>query len=160
LSGVGDWGGGVGGRFHYNFDQHVSLDSELIYRQHNVASFNGTIPFTGTVGQTTGLFGVRAGQRFDSDGIFFHARAGFLHFGTDQGVTLLSRTTFPAFDVGGTVEHYSGPVILRLELGEMIVPYGNATAFPGFPVLPGQPPPPRVGTRAASVLGLGFAVRF
>lgn len=160
LSGVGDWGGGFGARLHYNFDEHFALDSELIFRQHDVALFNGTAAFTGAVGQTTGLFGVRAGQRFDSDGFFFHARAGFLHFGSDQGLTLLSRNTFPAFDAGGTLEHYSGPVILRLELGEMVVPYGNARAFSGVPVLPSQPQPSLVGTRANPVLGFGFAVRF
>lgn len=160
LSGVGDWGGGIGARFHYNFDEHFALDTAVTYRQHNVASFSNTIPTTGVVGQTTGLFGIRAGQRFENSGFFAHARAGFLNFGSDNGLTLLTRNTLPAFDVGATVERYSGPVILRFDLGEMIVPYGNATVFNSAPPQPLQPPPVRLGTRTSVVLGIGFAVRF
>jgi hypothetical protein len=39
LDGVEEWGGGIGARFHYNFDQHFALDSELTYRQHDIATF-------------------------------------------------------------------------------------------------------------------------
>lgn len=158
LNGVGDSGGGFGGRFHYNFDEHFALDSQLIYRQHDVSIPAGTTFGTGTIGQTTGLFGLRAGQRVDNVGFFVRARAGFLHFGNDNGATLLSRNTFPAFDVGATLARYSGPMIWRLELGEMIVPYGNATVSPGpYQVLP-QPGP--LGTRASPSLGFGIAFRF
>ena len=158
LNGVGDSGGGFGPRFHYNFDDHFALDSQLIYRQHDVSIPTGTTFGTGAIGQTTGLFGVRAGQRVENVGFFVRARAGFLHFGTDNGASLLSRNTFPAFDVGATLERYSGPVIWRFELGEMIVPYGNATVSPGpFQVLP-QPTP--LGTRASPSLGFGIAFRF
>lgn len=86
LSGVGDWGGGFGARFHYNFDEHIALDSELIFRQHDVASFNSTAAFTGTVGQTTGMFGVRAGQRFDSDGFFFSRSSRISSFRQRSGL--------------------------------------------------------------------------
>ena len=155
LNGLGEWGGGIGVRFHYNFDPHFAIDSQLVYRQQNLLTAIGTA--TATIGQTTGLFGVRAGQRVENYGFFVHARAGFLHFGSDKGVTQLTRNTVPAFDVGGTLDHYSGPVILRLELGEQIIAYGNALIFPSLapPVLPG-----RLGTRASPVVGLGFAVRF
>lgn len=158
LDGVGDGGGGLGGRFHYNFDEHLALDSEFIYRQHNVSVPVGTTVGTGVIGQTTGLVGLRAGQRFENVGFFVRARAGILHFGNDGGVTLLSRKTFPAFDVGGTLERYLGPMIWRFELGELIVPYGNATASPGpYQV---QPPLAPLRTRANPVFGIGFAVRF
>ena len=157
LDGVGEWGGGLGFRFNYNFNEHVALDSELVFRQHNLLASNATQSFV--VGQTTGWFGVRAGKRVEDYGFFAHARAGFLHFGTDQGVTLLTRNTVPAFDVRGTLEHYYGPVMLRLELGEMIVAYGNARAASNISLGP-PPAPGRLGTRASPVLGLGFAVRF
>ena len=111
------------------------------------------------VGQTTGLFGLRAGKRVEDYGLFAHARAGFLHFATDKGVTLLTRNTVPAFDLRGTLEHYYGPVILRLELGELIVAYGNAQAASNLTLGP-PPPPGRLGTRANPVVGLGLAVRF
>ena len=125
LDGVGDWGGGFGGRFHYNFNEHFALDSQIIFRQHDVSVPMGTAVGTGAIGQTTGLFGLRAGQRVQDIGFFLRARAGFLHFGSDNGVSLLSRNTFPAFDVGGALERYTGPMILRFEMGELIVAYGE-----------------------------------
>lgn len=158
LDGVGEWGGGVGFRFNYNFNEHVALDSELIFRQHDLLASNGGSSQSPVVGQTTGLFGVRVGKRVEDYGFFAHARAGFLHFGTDNGVSLLTRNTVPAFDFRGTFEHYYGPVILRMELGEMIVAYGNAQAFSNVSL--GPPPSGRLGTRASPVVGLGFAIRF
>jgi hypothetical protein len=159
LDGVGEWGGGLGFRFNYNFNEHVALDSELIYRQHDLLASNGITPQSAIVGQTTGLLGLRVGKRVEEYGFFAHARAGFLHFGADKGVSLLTRNTVPAFDVRGTVEHYYGPVILRFELGELIVAYGNAQAASNVSLGP-PPAPGRLGTRASPVVGLGFAVRF
>ena len=159
LNGIQEWGGGVGLRFHYNFDAHFALDSELVYRQHNVDSLSGVTTPSAVVGQTTGLFGVRAGKRVEDYGFFASARAGFLHFGTDKGVTLLTRNAVPAFDLRGTLERYHGPVILRLELGEMIVAYGNAQAASNVSLGP-PPSPGPLGARASPVVGLGFAVRF
>ena len=75
----------------------------------------------------------------------------------EDGVTLLTRNTVPAVEVGGTLEHYSGPVVLRFDLGELIVPYGNASLASFSPQLP---PPGRLGTQASPIVGLGFAVRF
>lgn len=158
LGGVGDAGGGFGARFHYNFDDHFALDSQLVYRQNDVAIPAGTTFGTGAIGQTTGLFGVRAGQRVDNIGFFVRARAGFLHFGTDNGATLVSRNTFPAFDLGATLERYSGAMIWRFELGEMVVPYGSATVLPGpYQVLR---QPTALGTRASPSIGFGIAFRF
>src|ERR1700740_1492506 len=128
LDGVGEWGGGLGFRFKYNFNEHVALDSELVYRQHDLLASNGVTKQSAVVGHTTGLFGLRAGKRGEEYGFCAHARAGSLHFGAANGVSLLTPNTVPAFDLRGTVEHYYGPVILRLELGELIVGYGNAQA--------------------------------
>lgn len=143
---------------HYNFNEHFALDSQIIFRQHDVSVPMGTAVGTGAIGQTTGLFGLRAGQRVQDIGFFLHARAGFLHFGSDNGVSLLSRNTFPTFDVGGALERYTGPMILRFEMGELIVAYGNATVSPEPYQVP--PPPTRLGTRASPVLGLGIGFRF
>jgi hypothetical protein len=159
LDGVGEWGGGLGFRFNYNFNEHVALDSELVYRQHDLLASNGGATQSAVVGQTTGLFGVRVGKRVEDYGFFANARSGFLHFGTDKGVTLLTRNTVPAFDLRGTLEHYYGPVILHFELGGLIVAYGSAQPAPNVSL--GSPPQPgRLGTRASPVVGLGFAVRF
>jgi hypothetical protein len=160
LDGVEEWGGGIGARFHYNFDQHFALDSELTYRQHDLVTLSGLSLNTAVVGQTSGLFGVRAGQRDRDFGFFAQARAGFLHFSNSNGASLLTRNTVPAFDVGGSFERYHGPVILRFGLSELIVPYGNAKIPPGPPSTPSQPPPGPLGTRASPMVSFGFAVRF
>ena len=158
LDGVGVWGGGIGGRFHYNFNEHVAFDSEVLFRQNNVPAVNASNP-TPIVAQTTGLFGVRAGQRFENGGLFVHARGGFLHFGNDGGATLLTKSTVPAFDVGMTLERYFGPAIFRFDAGEMIVPYGNATLWQS-PLAPQIPPPGPLGTRANPSVEFGIAFRF
>jgi hypothetical protein len=158
LDGVGEWGGGIGARFHYNFDQHFALDSQMTYRNHDISGLMGPTLTSQLAGQTNGLVGIRAGQRVRDYGFFANARAGFIHFGKHNGVSLISRSTVPAFDVGGTLERYLGPVVLRVGLSELIVPYGNATASPGPLVTP--PPPGPLGTRASPIVGFGFAVRF
>ena len=159
LNGLQEWGGGFGLRFHYNFNRHIALDSELVYRQHNLLASHGPTTQSATAAQTSGLFGVRAGQRTGYYGVFAHARAGFLHFGTSNGASLLHRSTVPAFSVGGSFERYHGPVILRFDLGELIVAYGNATATSGQTLVP-PPPPGHLATRASPIVGLGFGVRF
>jgi len=160
LDGVGEWGGGIGARFHYNFDQHFALDSELTYRQHDLATLSGPSLTPAAVGQTSGLFGVRAGQRDGEYGFFAQARAGFLHFSNGNGASLLTRNTVPAFDIGGTFERYRGPVILRLGLSELIVPYGSARIPPAPLSTPPQPQSGPLGTRASPMVSFGFAVRF
>ena len=160
LDGVKVWGGGLGGRFTYNFNEHVALDASLTYRQHDVLPLGPALLAPPAIGQTNGLFGIRAGQRFEDYGFFGHARVGFTHFGSADGVSLLSRNTVPAFEVGGTIENYRGPVVLRFDLGELIVAYGNATVFDSQLVSPPPPPPVRLGTRASPMVGFGFAVRF
>ncbi|HET7152022.1 MAG TPA: outer membrane beta-barrel protein [Candidatus Acidoferrum sp.] len=160
IDGVSD-AGGLGARFHYNFNEHLALDSELSYGPNNVS--------TGShASQTTFLVGVRAGQRVASSGFFLHARGGFTHYDAANGALLISRNTFPAFDVGGTLEGYFGArpwernMVFRLELGALIVPYGNATLLPPPPPAILIPPGPSgpLGTRVGPVLGLGIGTRF
>lgn len=160
LDGIGEWGGGIGGQFDYNFNEHFAFDSQLTYRNHDISTLVGPLLTSRVVGQTSGLFGVRAGQRVRDYGFFATARAGFMHFGTDQGVSLLSRGTVPAFDVGGTFERYLGPVILRFGLGELIVPYGNTKVIPSPLLMPPQAAPGPLGTRASPMVSVGFAIRF
>jgi len=153
--------GGLGVRFHYNFNEHLALDSQLSYGPSNLSTGSES-------SQTAFLVGVRAGQRVASSGFFLHARGGFTHYDAGNGTSLLSRNTFPAFDVGGTLERYFGPrpwdrnMVFRLELGALLVPYGNATLLPPPPpaiVIPPGPSGP-LGTRVGPVLGLGIAFRF
>jgi hypothetical protein len=158
MDGVGVWGGGLGARFHYNFDEHFALDTQLTYREHNVSAFTGTQLTSQTIGQTNGLFGLRVGQRAGDLGFFASARTGFIHFSQDSADAIVTRNNFPAFDLGGTIERYVGPGILRFGLSELIVPYGNARALStaiGPPVASGP-----LGTRATPMVSFGFAIRF
>jgi hypothetical protein len=149
-------GGGV--TFHYNFNHHLALDSQFTFGPATVVAN----------GHTTFLMGVRAGQRVEDCGFFLHARGGFLHY--DNSTSSLSRNSFPAFDLGGTLEFYEGAarqrwggsMVFRLEMGALIVPYGNATIIPSDSSTIGSPPPPTgsLGTRVGPIIGLGIGFRF
>ena len=157
FAGLGPVGlvGGAGGRFHYNFNDHYALDTEITYHQQNASPANNFLAPTVTLGQTNAFAGLRAGFREQNVGAFFRARGGALHFDSAHGAQLLSRRNIPAVDVGITLEHYRGPMILRTDLGEWIMFAGNATATTGFP-----PAPTRLGTRLSFSFGLGAAIRF
>lgn len=154
---------GVGASFDYNFNEHIALDSQL--------TFGPATASTAAGGHSTFLVGVRAGRRVASSGFFLHARGGFVHYSTTNGASpLFSRDTFPAFHVGGTLEHYFGSIqrpweqnmFFRMELSALIVPYGNATFFgPPSPII-GSPPAPSgpLGMRVGPVFGLGIGFRF
>jgi hypothetical protein len=151
-----------GARLHYNFNEHLALDSQL-------TSGPATTSAGGSGGQTAFLVGLRAGQRVAGSGFFLHARGGFVHYSPSSGAPpLFSRDTFPALDAGGTLEHYFGSrpweqnMVFRVELGALIVPYGSATLISGPSPVIGSPPPPsgQLGTRVGPVLGLGIGFRF
>ena len=155
---------GVGASFDYNFNEHYALDSQFTYGP-------ATASVDGAGDQTMFLVGVRAGQRVASSGFFLHARGGFVHYSTANGASpLFSRDTFPAFHVGGTLEHYFGSIqrpweqnmFFRMELSALIVCYGNATFFgPPFPIIGSSPPPSGpLGIRVGPVFGLGVGFRF
>lgn len=131
--------GGVGARFSYNFTKHVSFDSEINYFPRKggcrstgsilgvTACFGGP---TGSFGETQGLFGVKAGHRFETVGIFAKLRPGFVHFRQKQitpDFNDQSRNRF-ALDIGGVFELY--PVrylVVRFDLGDTIIPFGGRT---------------------------------
>jgi|SRR5919109_1057103 hypothetical protein len=154
---------GAGASFHYNFNEHYAFDSQFTYGP-------ATASAGGAGDQTMFLVGVRAGQRFEDSGFFIHVRGGFLHYGAGNGEgPLFSRDTFPAFDVGGSLEHYFGMfpdpwnknMVFRLEVGALVVPYGRATFTSSSPPF-GSPPAPTgpLGTRVGPVYGLGIGFRF
>ena len=158
FAGLGPVGlvGGVGGRFHYNFNDHFALDTEITYHQRDVSPRNSFFaPPTVTLGQTTALGGLRAGFREQNVGAFFRARGGALHFASAADAQLLTRRNVPALDLGITAERYDGPMILRMDVGEWFMFAGNATVPSSF-----APPPTRLGTRLSFSLGFGVAVRF
>jgi hypothetical protein len=129
---------GVGARVTYNLDPHVSLEAEA-----NFFPSGGTRGFTPGGSVLQGQFGVKAGKRFRSFGVFAKARPGFVSFdGTFTpvlaGTEVINGMTFPVFDfthvgrtthfsadVGGVLEVYaSRRVTARFDLGDTIIRYG------------------------------------
>ena len=126
---------GFGARIGYNLTRDVTLEAEGNFfpreRDLDDNDFNGGRKFQG-------LFGIKAGRRFESVGVFAKARPGFVHFnegdfGPSGNVCVAvfpppagcfearGRTDF-AFDVGGVVELYpSARSIIRLDAGDTIL---------------------------------------
>ncbi len=120
---------GVGGRLTYNLNNSVALDSEVNFFLRENQGFTSRI----VGGQPVqGLFGVKAGKRFERVGVFGKVRPGFLSFSETissglggSGIQLSRRTHFNV-DVGGVVELYpSRKAVVRVDMGDTIVRYGE-----------------------------------
>jgi opacity protein-like surface antigen len=124
----GDYGTepGVGGRFGFNFNDHVAAEAEVDFypRPHE-----GEPTVSGR--KTLALFGVKAGARLGRLGLFGKARPGLIHLsrrlefscvGLDEEPDCdLSNTNF-AFDLGGGVEFdFSPRLLLRVDLGDTVI---------------------------------------
>ena len=124
---------GGGGRFGYNISRHVSVEAELNLFPRGEELEGGR--------KVQGLFGVKAGRRYESVGFFAKARPGFLRsrgsdFTPRPGIVCpavfppdigcfdarpRTRTDF-ALDLGGVVELYpSRRVLVRFDLGDTLV---------------------------------------
>lgn len=136
---------GLGGRFTYNLNKHVALETAG-YVFHDRCQF--CQPHAGRI--TEGLFGIKAGKRFTKWGIFAKVRPGVLSFGEGQ-FDVVSIGTDPTFgtpifnikikrlttlvaDVGGVLEYYpSKRIVTRLDFGTTIIHYPSRTnTFPVF----------------------------
>jgi len=129
---------GFGGRFTFNFNEHIALDGELNYFTRDRFGFGepGGHMFQGQ-------FGVKAGKRFERWGLFAKARPGFLGFtqaselvathtqlfGSQTfviGDFRLTEAFYPSVDVGGVLEFYiSRRWLSRMDFGDTIVRYGQ-----------------------------------
>jgi len=129
---------GFGGRFGYNFNRHVAAEAEVNFFPRDRAAEGGR--------KVQGLFGVKAGRRFEKFGVFGKARPGFLRqsqadFRPRENTFCIAqlaifpppagcfdtepRTDF-ALDVGGVLEFYpSRRVVVRLDAGDTIVRHGE-----------------------------------
>jgi hypothetical protein len=130
---------GFGGRIGYNLTSNVAVEAELNFfpgaDSFSVPAFNGGY-------KIQGLFGVKAGKRFDKVGIFGKARPGFLSeskgevqpranslciamvsiFPPPVGCFETTSTTSLAFDLGGVVEIYpTKRTIIRFDAGDTMV---------------------------------------
>jgi hypothetical protein len=162
---------GFGGRFTYNLTGHLAVEAEtnlLPRKQFLAAGASGRV--------TQGLFGVKAGKRFGSFGVFAKARPGFASFASSirqvgtrpftfdgrqfvAGVFEFGRRTFFSADVGGVVELYvSRRWLLRFDAGDTVIHYGRRS-IPSFfvnPAILAAPPETRHNFQFSS----GAAFRF
>lgn len=121
---------GIGGRFTYNLAANLALEADA---NHYVT--RGTVFSVQADGRaTSAFFGPKAGIRKNRFGIFFKARPGFVSFSdvltsaSVQGDLSTARKTHAAFDLGGVFELYpSRRMIVRIDVGEVLVRYGDAT---------------------------------
>jgi hypothetical protein len=131
---------GLGGRFTYNLNKHVALEAAGYFFPH-------TCEFCGTGRITEGLFGVKAGKRFQKWGIFGKARPGLASFskGAFNVVPIGGGGPFPfrleanrltnfALDVGGVLEFYpSRRIVTRFDFGDTMIRFGQRTT--GFQLI-------------------------
>ena len=133
---------GFGGRVTYNLTDNVALEAQFDFFP-NGDQFRG-FRNGGRIAQ--GLFGVKAGKRFEKFGVFGKVRPGFTSFsgGREEIIVLTTpppdpifgpsirferhRETHFATDVGAVLEFYpSRRSIIRLDVGDTMVNVRRAT---------------------------------
>jgi Outer membrane protein beta-barrel domain len=128
---------GVGGRITYNLTDNVALEAQFdFFPEGN--RFRGQRN-SGRIAQ--GLFGVKAGKRFEKFGIFGKVRPGFTSFSAGRPELIVlspapnlvldfrpHRETHFATDLGGVLEFYpSRRIVTRFDAGDTIIRYGDST---------------------------------
>lgn len=134
---------GFGGRFTFNLNRNIALEAEGNFFPHENFSEPAS---SGRLLQ--GQFGIKAGKRFGSFGIFAKGRPGFASFSkalTQVGTITIDvngvPTPFPVFgsrrkthfsmDLGGVLEFYpSQKILTRIDIGDTIIHYGAGSFFP------------------------------
>ena len=136
---------GLGGRIGYNLSRNFALEAEGNFFPRDRDVQGGQ--------KIQGLFGVKAGKKFDKVGVFAKARPGFIRFekgdyrlGTGGCIAIfppplgcfqpVAKTNF-AFDVGGVLELYpSARTIIRFDAGDTIIRFGQRTVAASNPAFP------------------------
>ncbi len=162
---------GFGGRFGYNISKHFALEAEGNFFPRDREIEGGR--------KIQGLFGVKAGKRFDKFGLFAKARPGFIRY--EKGDYLLvrgcvqifppplacfdpvARTNF-AFDLGAVLELYpSKHTLIRFDAGDTIVRFGarnvaavQVSPFSGAPSLVVFPVSAETKHNFQGSVGFGF----
>lgn len=161
---------GVGGRVGYNFSKYFAAEAELNFFPQDEDVKAGR--------KIQGLFGVKAGKRFDKVGVFAKARPGFIRFekGDYEPAPVICLTIFPpplgcfnpvsrtnfAIDLGGVVEVYpSKRTIIRFDAGDTIVRFpARSVAAPdpdfGPGILFAVPVPAETKHQFQASVGFGF----
>lgn len=176
--GSGQSAPGFGGRLTYNLNKHVALEGAGYLFPRRCQFCAG-----GQSGQIIeGLFGVKAGKRFEKWGVFGKIRPGVISFSDGKldfvpitvnpptGVGafpfefVTKRITTLAVDVGGVIEFYpSKRLVTRIDLGNTIIHYGPRTSnllvfdsATGKSVLVSSTTPPQTRGSLQFMAGVGF----
>lgn len=139
---------GFGGRIGYNITNYFAVEAEVNFFPRERRFDGGR--------EIQGLFGVKAGRRFDKVGVFGKIRPGFVssrvvEFRDRRDVACITifppplscfeetarRETELAFDIGGVIELYpTSRMIVRFDAGDTIIRSGQhsfiAAPFPIF----------------------------
>jgi hypothetical protein len=129
---------GLGAWFAFNLNRHVALEAVGNFFPHSCYYCGGNLgDNSGIIKQ--GLFGVKAGKRFEKWGIFAKARPGVVTFGQGNTIYTINGTgpganvavrregaSHFATDLGGVLEFYpSKHIVTRLEAGDTLIHYGS-----------------------------------
>jgi hypothetical protein len=122
---------GIGGRFTYNLTPSIAIDSEFDFYFTNLDE-----RLTQDGGRASvGVIGIKAGIRKRKYGVFFKARPGVMSFGdvftsaATFGNFATTRKSHAVLDFGVATEFYpSARTILRFDVGQLLVRYGDSTA--------------------------------
>jgi hypothetical protein len=125
---------GLGARLTYNLKKSLAVEAAGYFFPHKCHLC--TRSNAGKIGE--GLFGVKAGKRFEKWGIFGKARPGLISFseGASDYVLVSSnnvsferrRLTNFAFDLGVVIEFYpSKRIVTRFDAGDTLIHYGRRT---------------------------------
>lgn len=143
---------GFGGRVTFNFTDYLAAEAQVDFYPND----NGRSSEFAGGRTTTGLFGVKAGKRFERFGVFGKARPGFVRFERTLSGFIVDPNTSPsqfpviqpehrsrtefATDIGGVLEFYpTRRIVTRFDIGDTIIRYQERTImFPTF--FPGPPP--------------------
>jgi len=139
---------GLGGRFTLNLNRSVALEAVGNFFPHSCGFCGSGGPGGDNSGNITqGLFGVKAGKRFQQWGIFAKARPGVVSFSKGDSTYVAAgtgdffpfqfrqrRTTNIAADLGAVLEFYpSRRIVTRFEGGDTLIHYrSRQTNFIGF----------------------------
>jgi hypothetical protein len=147
LRDFGEGPAGAGVRFTCNITNNFSLELEADHFPENPS---------GNFGESLALFGLKAGKRNDTFGVFGKVRPGVIHFGGDFFSPRLDKFTFPVVNVSGALEFYpSRRLSLHLEVGDMIIAYRGASYLSAS-----RPETVKLGVSHNLQTALGFSIRF
>jgi hypothetical protein len=129
---------GVGARFTFNLNRSVAFEAEGNYFPHSCRFCGGNLGDNSGI-MEQGLFGIKAGKRFEKWGIFAKARPGVVRFGQGQTIYTINGTgpsaqvavqrrgqSNFATDLGAVLEFYpSKRIVTRFDFGDTLIHYGS-----------------------------------